>query len=169
VPEQTESILRIAQTFTCDNPEETLKKKFIVVLFLALGSSAWGSQVFSMFFVGGTNPGFFDFKVSGVDLLLLCDQLNPNVTTQPYNAIGYSLAELAGATTLALFGDPNALQNISRWRSLTCKHTRNPNLAPDLVRANRIIVEGSGPHTPWGRRFAEFRRHSESSQFPPIG
>ncbi len=123
-------------------------KKLSVVLFLALGSSAWGSQVYTMLFVSGINPGFFDFKVNGVDQQLLCDQFAPNVTTGPYQAIGYALTELAGATTLALFGDPNELLKYQQVAILDLQAYANPSLAPDVVRANRIIVDGSGPHTP---------------------
>ena len=101
-----------------------------------------------MFFVSGINPGFFDFKVDGIDRLLLCDQFSPNVTTGPYLATGYSLAELAGATTLALFGDPLELFKYQQVAILDLQAYANPALAPDVVRANRIIVDGSGPHTP---------------------
>jgi hypothetical protein len=144
-------------------------KKHIVLSFLLLGSSAWGAQVYNLFFLSGTNPGFFTFDVNGVQRQLLCDQFAPNVTTLPYQAIGYSLNELAGATTLALFGDPQELLKYQRVAILDLQAYADPSLAADVVRANRIIVDGSGPHTPGAECLARIRANSESGQLPSVG
>jgi len=141
-----------------------LRKK-IVLLFL-LGSSAWGAQVYNFLFLRGVNPGFFVFDVDGVERQLLCDQFAPNVTTLQYQAIGYSLNELASATTLALFGDPQELLKYQLVAILALQAYADPSLAPDVVRANRIIVDGSGPHTPGADALLAFVQTQNPADYP---
>ena len=123
-------------------------KKHIIALFLILGSSASAAPVYNMLFLGPvSSPGFFIFDVNGTTQQLLCDQFSPNVTTSPYQALGYSLADLTGVG-LALAGDPLALQKYQKVAMLDLMAYADPTLAPDVVRANRIIVDGSGATTP---------------------
>lgn len=143
-------------------------RKYVVLAFLLLGNSAWGSQVYNLFFVSGTNPGLFTFDVNGVQRQLLCDQFSPNVTTGPYQAIGYSLSELAGATTLALFGDPQELLKYEEVAILDLQAFADPSVAPDVVRANRIIVDGSGPHTPGADVLLAFVATQNPANYPQL-
>ena len=142
-------------------------RKKIVLLFL-LGSSAWGAQVYNFLFLRGVNPGFFVFDVDGVERQLLCDQFAPNVTTLQYQAIGYSLNELASATTLALFGDPQELLKYQLVAILALQAYADPSLAPDVVRANRIIVDGSGPHTPGADALLAFVQTQNPADYPQL-
>ena len=125
-----------------------MKRQTILLVLLLAGTSAWASQITSnMFFLGGVNPGFFKFSVDGVDEQLLCDQFFPNVTSQAYTANVATLADLTG-TTLVLAGDPDALKKYQEVAILDLVAYRDPSQAGDVVRANRIIVDGSGPSTP---------------------
>ena len=119
----------------------------MVLLSLILAGSAWAAPVHNMFFLEIDASGFFVFEVDGIIQRLLCDQFNPNVTTLPYKAVGYSLADLSG-TTLGLAGDPNALHKYQEVAILDLLAYANPSLAADVVKANRIIVDGSGQGTP---------------------
>ena len=137
-------------TLTLTQPPETatLSKCNILLLLLLISNSAWAAQITSnMFFLGGVNPGFFKFSVDGVDERLLCDQFFPNVTSEPYVANVATLADLTG-TTLVLAGDPDALRKYQEVAILDLLAYQDPSQAGDVVRANRIIVDGSGPSTP---------------------
>jgi hypothetical protein len=144
-------------------------KKNVVLFFLLMGCPAWSSQVYNFFFLSGTNPGFFTFDVNGVSQRLLCDEIFPNVTTLPYQAIGYSLSELASAPTLALFGDPNELLKYEKVAILDLQAYLDPTLAGDVVRANRIIVDGSGPHTPGADTLLAFVDTQDPANYPQLG
>ena len=140
-------------------------KKRIITLFLILGSSASAAQVYNMFYLGAvSSPGFFNFTVNGEFQQLLCDQFSPNVTTQPYQALGYSLADLSG-TTLGLQGDPQALHKYQEVAILDIQAYLNPTLAPDVVRANRIIVDGSGPTTPGAAALLAFVQNENPANY----
>jgi len=149
------------------NRRERLKKN-IVLLLLALGSSASAAQVYNMFFLGAvSSPGFYTFTVDGVVQNLLCDQLVPNVTTSPYQALGYSLADLSGAT-LALAGDPDELHKYQEIAILDLQAYADPSIAPDVVRANRIIVDGTGPHFPETDALLSFVATANPADYPQI-
>jgi hypothetical protein len=143
-------------------------KKLIIALSLLGASSGWSAQVYNMFFLGAvSSPGFYIFNVNGTQELLLCDQFLPNVTTSPYQALGYSLADFSG-TTLGLAGDPNALHKYQMVAILDLQAYADPSLAPDVVRANRIIVDGSGPTTPGAAALLAFAQAANPANFPQL-
>jgi hypothetical protein len=113
------------------------------------------------------NVGFFVFDVNGTTQQLLCDQFLPNVTTQPYQATGYSLADLSG-TTLFLQGDPQALHKYQEVAILDLQAYANPSLAADVVRANRFIVDGSGPMTPGSQALFDFVQTQNPANYPAL-
>src|SRR5882724_12959512 len=121
-----------------------------------------------MLFLGAvSSPGFFIFDVNGTTELLLCDQFLPNVTTSHYQALGYSLADFSG-TTLGLAGDPDALHKYQMVAILDLLAYANPSLAPDVVRANRIIVDGSGATTPGAAALLAFAQSANPADYPQL-
>jgi hypothetical protein len=143
-------------------------KKCIALLFLVVGSSAWAAPVYNMLLVGSqAGLGFFTFNVNGTTQQLLCDQFLPNVTTQPYQALGYSLGDLSG-TVLGLAGDPQALQKYQQVAILDLQAYANPSLAADVVRANRLIVDGSGPLTGGAQALLNFVQTQNPANYPQL-
>jgi len=143
-------------------------KKSIALLFLALGSSMWAAPVYTMLLVGSqANIGFFTFNVNGTSQQLLCDQFLPNVTTLQYQAVGYSLTDFSG-TVLGMQGDPQALQKYQQVAILDLQAYANPSLAADVVRANRFIVDGSGPLTPGAQALLNFVQTQNPANYPQL-
>jgi hypothetical protein len=143
-------------------------KKLIIALSLIGASSGWSAQVYNMFYLGAvSSPGFFIFDVNGTTQLLLCDQFLPNVTTSPYQALGYSLADFSGAT-LGLAGDPDALHKYQMVAILDLQAYADPSIAPDVVRANRFIVDGSGPMTPGSTALYNFALAANPANYPQL-
>ena len=143
--------------------------KHLILLCAVLGSPLWASQIqVSMFFVGGTNPGFFTFSVDGSLQQLLCDQFFPNVTTSPYRSKVATLVDLAN-TQLIVSGDPNALLKYQQVAILDLQAYADPTLAADVVRAARIIVDGSGPNTPGSQQLLDFVRAQNPANYDLTG
>jgi len=148
-------------------------KKRAAFLFLALCGSAGASQLYNMTYISAiSSPGFFVFDVNGTTQQLLCDQFLPNVTTQPYVAIGYTLADLLApninTTNLALANDPDRLHKYQEVAILDILAYNDPTLAPDVVRANRIIVDGSGPTTPGAAALLQFVATQNPANYPQL-
>jgi hypothetical protein len=121
-----------------------------------------------MFFLGGTNPGFFTFSVDGSPQTLLCDQFFPNVTTSPYTSKVATLTDLAN-TQLVANGDPAALLKYEQVAILDLQAYANPTIAGDVVRAARIIVDGSGPNTPGSQQLLDFVRGQNPANYDLTG
>jgi len=121
-----------------------------------------------------SSPGFFTFNVNGTIQELLCDQFAPNVTSQPYVAIGYTLADIAAPgpiPNLALSSDPDRLHKYQEIAIIDLQAYANPSnstLAGDAVRANRIIVDGSGPHTPGADQLLAFAASQNPANYPQL-
>src|SRR3954452_4971508 len=113
------------------------------------------------------NLGFFTFNVNGTSQQLLCDQFLPNVTTLQYQAVGYSLTDFSG-TVLGMQGDPQALQKYQQVAILDLQAYANPSLAADVVRANRFIVDGSGPLTPGAQALLNFVQTQNPANYPQL-
>lgn len=121
-----------------------------------------------MQFVGGTNPGFFTFLVNGVSKRLLCDQFAPNVTSLIYISSVATLADLSN-TQLAANGDPQALLKYQQVAILDLLAYNDPSLAADVVRANRIIVDGQGQNLPHVQQLLDFVRAQNPANYDLSG
>lgn len=121
-------------------------KRCSTLLLLLLSGSAWAETV-HMLYVGAIgSPGYYLFDVDGVERMLICDQYEPNVTTERYLANVATLADLTG-TALVAKNDPNALwkyQRVAILDSLAFADTTNIQLAEDVTWAARRVVDGSG-------------------------
>lgn len=139
--------------------------KNVIALFLLVGSPLGASQLeVNMFFLGETNLGFFTFSVNGVNQQLLCDQFLPNVTTLMYTSKVATLADLAN-TQLVANSDPVALLKYEQVAILDLQAYADPTLAADVVRAARIIVDGSGPNPPKTQQLLDFARAQNPANY----
>ena len=142
-----------------------MNKTFILASLLLGAGFAQADQITAnMLFLGGVNPGFFEFSVNGTDRTLLCDQLLPNVTSEPYVANVATLTDLSG-TTLVVEGDPNALRKYEEVAILDLIAYQDPSQAADVVRANRIIVDGSGDATANALALLNFAESADPSHY----
>jgi hypothetical protein len=69
---------------------------------------------------------------------------------------------------LALFGDPQELLKYEMVAILDLQAFADSTLAPDVVRANRIIVDGSGPHTPGADTLLAFVQSQDPANYPQL-
>ncbi len=70
-------------------------KKVLLLTLLAFTPHSWGALL-TYQLVGSTNPGFFNFTIDGVkNQMLLCDEFLPNVTSETYNSVVVTLADVA--------------------------------------------------------------------------
>lgn len=116
---------------------------------------------------GDTVGSFFIFDVNGVQMLTLCDQFNPEITTEPYKAMVATLDDLTG-TFLQLSGDPQALQKYQQVGILALQAFLNPAVAPDVVWAQRYIVEGTGRLTDGARNLLDWVQTQDAVNYPQL-
>ena len=137
----------------------------LILLCLLVGGPLGASQIqVSMLLVHETNPGFFTFSINGELHDLLCDQLLPNATTLMYTSNVATLADLAN-TQLVANGDPAALLKYEQVAILDLRAYVDPTLAADVVRAARVIVDGSGPITPGTQQLLDFVHAQNPANF----
>lgn len=128
-----------------------MKKIYLLGLFLVLGNVLHAAPMFvQMFYIGQMgSPGWFIWDVDETRRLLLCDQREPNVSTEPYTARVATLADLTGTQLLRQGMDAaEALQRYTQVAILSKLAYENPALAGDVILANRHIVDGSGALLP---------------------
>lgn len=76
-------------------------KQLLLASILILAPSSWGALL-QYETVGSVNPGFLFFTIDGNQhQRLLCDEINPNVTTSMYNSTVVTLADLMTEITPA--------------------------------------------------------------------
>ncbi len=127
-----------------------MKKLFLALL---LSCSAWSTVITqTLTNTGGLNPGFSIFTIDGVTgQRLLCDQFFPNITSSSYSSLVYGLADLTSTSQVALIRAGNTLAQALEKYKLVALLDRmayaDASLAPDVVRANRVVVDGAGATT----------------------
>ncbi len=127
-----------------------MKKLFLA---LVLSCSAWSAVISqTLTNTGGLNPGFSIFTIDGVTgQKLLCDQFFPNITSNTYTSLVYGLADLTSTSQVALIRAGNTLaQALEKYKLVALLDKMayaNASLDADVVRANRFVVDGSGPMT----------------------
>ncbi len=147
------------------------KRSIVVCLFALLMSAAqaWGSTVFvSMQNIGAVQPqpNFFVFDVDGVVRDLLCDQFNPNVTSERYTAMVATLDDLSGTALIRQGDSVDVARQKYTWIAiLDLQAYADPTLAPDVTRANRFIVDGSGPMTTQSTNLLAFAQSANPANF----
>ena len=118
-----------------------------------LSCSAWSAVTTStLFFTGGVNPGFSLFTIDNVTgQKLLCDQFAPNITSSSYQSLVFGLADLTSTSQVALIRAGNTLaQALDKYKLVALLDRMayaDASLAADVVRANRVVVDGSGATT----------------------
>jgi len=150
-----------------------MKHKVLLFASLLLSSPAWSAQItVSMINIGAVQPqpNFFVFDINGVIRDLLCDQFVPNVTSERYTAKVATLDDLTD-TALIRQGDSTALarQKYTWIAILDTLAYGNAALAPDVTRANRFIVDGSGPMTTLSTQLLEFAQMANPANFNLTG
>lgn len=127
-----------------------MKKLFLALL---LSCSAWSTVITqTLTNTGGLNPGFSIFTIDGVTgQRLLCDQFFPNITSSTYSSLVFGLADLTSTSQVALIRAGNTLAQALEKYKLVALLDRmayaDTSLAADVVRANRVVVDGSGATT----------------------
>ena len=127
-----------------------MKKLFLALL---LSCSAWSAVITqTLTNTGGVNPGFSIFTIDGVTgQRLLCDQFDPNITSSSYQSLVFGLADLTSTSQVALIRAGNTLaQALDKYKLVALLDRMayaDASLAADVVRANRVVVDGSGATT----------------------
>ena len=127
-----------------------MKKLFLALL---LSCSAWSTVITqTLTNTGGVNPGFSIFTIDGVTgQRLLCDQFDPNITSSSYQSLVFGLADLTSTSQVALIRAGNTLaQALDKYKLVALLDRMayaDASLAADVVRANRVVVDGSGATT----------------------
>ena len=76
-------------------------KKALLLTLLTFAPCSWGALL-TYQQVGSINPGFFNFTIDGViNQRLLCDEFQPNVTSDTYNSVVATLADIAADNAAA--------------------------------------------------------------------
>ena len=120
---------------------------------MMLSCCAWSAVISqTLTNTGGLNPGFSIFTIDGVTgQRLLCDQFTPNITSNTYTSLVFGLADLTSTSEVALIRAGNTLaQALAKYKLVALLDRMayaNASLDADVVRANRFVVDGSGPMT----------------------
>src|SRR5689334_4110710 len=130
-----------------------------------MASPASAATIADMLFVSDSaGSGVFIFQVDGELKQLFCNQFFPNATTEPYKANVSTLSDLSN-TTLGLLGDPDALFKYQRVAILDLLALNDPSIAVFAVKANRRIVDGSGPLTPEAQALYDFALAANAANY----
>lgn len=130
-------------------------KRALLLTLLTFAPHSWGALL-TYHLTGSTNPGFFIFTIDGVaNQKLLCDEFLPNVTSETYNSVVVTLADVAAnnanaqLTTLRQFGisDTIALTFYRYVAYLDALAYAAPvatqaSVAASVVQANRWMIDG---------------------------
>ena len=131
-------------------------KKALLIALMTLAPHSWGALL-TYQLTGSVNPGFFNFTIDGVaNQKLLCDEFLPNVTTETYNSVVVTLADVlannanaqlttlrksgvAAATAYTFYRYVAYLDAIAYAALGTASEAA---VAADVVRANRWMIDG---------------------------
>ena len=130
-------------------------KKALLLTLLTFAPHSWGALL-TYQLAGSTNPGFFNFTIDGVtNQKLLCDEFSPNVTSETYNSVVVTLADVAAnnanaqLTTLRRFGI-SATTALTFYRyvayldalAYAAPAATQAAVAASVVQANRWMIDG---------------------------
>ena len=130
-------------------------KRALLLTLLTFAPHSWGALL-TYQLAGSTNPGFFNFTIDGVaNQKLLCDEFLPNVTSETYNSVVVTLADVAAnnanaqLTTLRRFGI-SATTALTFYRyvayldalAYAAPAATQAAVAASVVQANRWMIDG---------------------------